>query len=438
MKREINIDYIGVVRREGEGFIYEERKIVANERLAELLRTMTEDENKTILDMQECFAEYFVKDEKMVYNYVLPHLYKMPFVDRVCYPEFMTAERYENERAKVAESVEYEEDVAATLAKYDVEIKEWFLDNALRYIAAVDFATTAEQIRQDPNVIISSHEEMGWSKWEHVLNDDIKITLNTNLGMGVVSYMIVDVSYRGIVLPSFSHFVKHYNVRPYELLSHTIAYTAERQNWEHVLHFICNVLCDNGWIYDYGGAELAALEKALNVIAADPSAVLNKMYNESHGDTYLSAVDNMLQTDYDKYERYPMESVMAFKARKITDVLMLVNSLHLWADIYPYAREVADYIEQLNRELSKTLWEDIATQHQKIERLNERLAPLTVQWRDIEERIDENPEDAEMLISKGRLDEKIDTLLNEIVARNGFMKTLQQCYAKITKAGILN
>ena len=438
MKREINIDYIGVVRREGEGFIYEERKIVANERLAELLRTMTEDENKTILDMQECFAEYFVKDEKMVYNYVLPHLYKMPFVDRVCYPEFMTAERYENERAKVAESVEYEEDVAATLAKYDVEIKEWFLDNALRYIAAVDFATTAEQIRQDPNVIIASHEEMGWSKWEYTLNDDIKITLNTNLGMGVVSYMIIDVSYRGVVLPSFSHFVKHYNVRPYELLSHTIAYTAERQNWEHVLHFICNVLCDNGWIYDYGGAELAALEKALNVIAADPLAVLNKMYNESHGDTYLSAVDNMLQTDYDKYERYPMESVMTFKARKITDVLMLVNSLHLWTDIYPHTTEIVDYIKQLNCELAPTLLEEIAVQHQKIERLNERLAPLTVQWRDIEERIDENPDDAEMLISKGRLDEKIDTLLNEIVARNGFMKTLQQCYAKITKAGILN
>ena len=438
MKREINIDYIGVVRREGEGFIYEEREIVANERLVELLRTMAEDENKTILDMQECFAEYFVKDEKMVYNYVLPHLYKMPFVDRVCYPEFMTAERYENERAKVAESVEYEEDVAATLAKYDVEIKEWFLDNALRYIAAVDFATTAEQIRQDPNVIIASHEEMGWSKWEHVLNDDIKITLNTNLGMGAVSYMTVDVCYRGIVLPSFSLLVKHYDVRPYELSSHTITYTAERQNWEHVLHFICNVLCDNGWIYDYGGAEVVALEKGLKAIATDPSDALNKMSDKPKSETYLSAVSNMLQADCDKYERYPIETATVFKARKITDALRLVKSLRLWTDIYPYAREVADYIEQLNRELSKTLLEDIATQHQKIERLNERLDPLTAQWRDIEAQLDENPEDAEMLISKGRLDEKIDTLLNEIVARDGFMKTLQQCYAKITKAGILN
>ena len=436
--KKINIDYIGVVRREGECYIYEERDIVANEELNGQLRAMAEAEDKSILDMQTCLAEYFGDGDHKTYDYVLPRLYKIPFVDRVCYPDFVVEQQYENERAKVAESVEYEDDVEVTLAAYNSEVKGDFLDKALRYIAAVDFATTAEQIRQDPNVIIASHEEMGWSKWEHVLNDDIKITLNTNLGMGVVSYMIVDVSYRGIVLPSFSHFVKHYNVRPYELLSHTIAYTAERQNWEHVLHFICNVLCDNGWIYDYGGAELVALEKALNVIAADPSAVLNKMYNESHGDTYLSAVDNMLQTDYDKYERYPMESVMAFKARKITDVLMLVNSLHLWTDIYPHTTEIVDYIKQLNCELAPTLLEEMAVQHQKIERLNERLAPLTVQWRDIEERIDENPEDAEMLISKGRLDEKIDTLLNEIVARDGFMKTLQQCYAKITKAGILN
>ena len=38
---------------------------------------------------------------------------------------------------------------------------------------------------------------------------------------------------------------------------------------------------------------------------------------------------------------------------------------------------------------------------------------------------------------KGRLDERIDTILNEIIARNNFMKSLQQCYAKITKLGIL-
>jgi hypothetical protein len=80
----------------------------------------------------------------------------------------------------------------------------------------------------------------------------------------------------------------------------------------------------------------------------------------------------------------------------------------------------------------------IARQQQKIDKLNERLDPLTASWRDIEERLDEDPEDAETLISKGRLDEKIDTLLNEIVARDGFMKTLQQSYAKIAKSGILN
>ena len=438
MKREINIDYIGVVRREGKRYIYEERDIIANEKLNEQLRTMAEAEDKSILDMQACLAEYFGDGDHKTYDYVLPHLYKIPFVDRVCYPDFMIEQQYENERAKVAESVEYEDDVEATLAAYNSEVKGEFLDKALRYIAAVDFAATAEQIKKDPAVILSSHEEIGWSKWEYDLGDSIKITLNTNLGMGAVSYMTVDVCYRGIVLPSFSHLVKHYDVRPYELSSHTIAYTAERQNWEHVLHFICNVLCDNGWIYDYGGAEVAALEKGLKAIATDPSDALNKMSDKPKSETYLSAVSNMLQADCDKYERYPIETATVFKVRKITGALRLVKSLRLWTDIYPYAREVADYIEQLNRELSKTLLEDIATQHQKIERLNERLDPLTAQWRDIEAQLDENPEDAEMLISKGRLDEKIDTLLNEIVARDDFMKTLQQCYAKITKAGILN
>ena len=438
MKREINIDYIGVVRRENAEFVYEEREIAANEGLIEQMRTMAEDENKTILDMQACLAEYYGEGEKMAYNYVLPHIYKMPFVYDVRYPEFMTAERYEKERAKVAESVEFEEDVVATLTKYDNEIKEEFLDKALRYIAAIDFAATAEQIKKDSTVILSSHEEIGWSKWEYKLGDGIKITLNTNLGMGAVSYMTVNVSYKDVVLPSFSHFVKYYDARTYELSAHTIAYTAERQNWEHILRFICNVLCDNGWIYDYAGAEVTALEDGLKAIVADTSAVLNRMYNEPQSDAYLSAVGNMLQADCDKYERYPIESAVVFKAQKFTGALQLVKSLHLWADIYPNAMEVADYIERLNRELAPTLLEEIAVQYQKIERLNERLAPLTEQWRDIEEHLNENPEDAEMLISKGRLDEKIDTLLNEIVTRDGFMKTLQQSYAKIAKSGVLD
>lgn len=437
MKREINIDYIGVVRQVDEGYIYEEREIVANEELSEWLRTIAEDESKTILDMQACLAEHFGEGEKRVYNYVLPHLYKMPFIDRVSYPVFMTAERYENERAKVAENVEFEEDVVATLAEYDSEIKEEFLAKALRYIAAVDFATTAEQIKQDPTVILASHEEIGWSKWEYSLDDNIKIRLNTNLGMGAVSYMTVDVCYNGVVLPSYSPLVKHFEADAYELSKHTASYVAERESWESILRFICDILSNSGWLYDFSKMDINTFEEGLRAIATDPVAALNAMYYNPTREEHLSGVRNMLQTDIDKYESCPIESATLFKATKITEALRFGRGLREWASVYPYASVVADYIEQLNRELAPTLLEEIAVQHQKIERLNARLDPITEQWQEIEEQLDENPDCADSLVAKGRLDEKIDTILGEMVTRDGFMKALQQCYAKITKAGIL-
>ena len=104
----------------------------------------------------------------------------------------------------------------------------------------------------------------------------------------------------------------------------------------------------------------------------------------------------------------------------------------------PIGTEVAEYIEEQCRLIMEELPTLIARQQQKIDKLNQRLDPLTATWLEIKERLDEDPENAENLISQGRLDERIDTILNEIIARDSFIKSLQQCYAKITKSGVLN
>ena len=52
MKRQINIDYIGVVRKEKENYLYEEREIIANQELIDKLQAILEDDTKSILDMQ--------------------------------------------------------------------------------------------------------------------------------------------------------------------------------------------------------------------------------------------------------------------------------------------------------------------------------------------------------------------------------------------------
>lgn len=146
----------------------------------------------------------------------------------------------------------------------------------------------------------------------------------------------------------------------------------------------------------------------------------------------------MLQKDCDMLERYPMESAELFKANKLSEALSFVESLREWMDIYPLVGEVAEYIEEQCRLIMEELPTLIARQQQKIDKLNQRLDPLTATWLEIKERLDEDPENAETLISQGRLDERIDTILNEIIVRNDFMKSLQQCYAQIAKSGVIH
>ena len=50
MLNEINIDYIGVVRKKEENYLYEEREITTNKKLIDKLQAIAEDDTKRLLD----------------------------------------------------------------------------------------------------------------------------------------------------------------------------------------------------------------------------------------------------------------------------------------------------------------------------------------------------------------------------------------------------
>lgn len=135
MLNKINIDYIGVVRKEDDNYIYEEREITTNKKLINKLQAIAEDDTMSILDMQVCMHEAFGGAPKPVHRVVLPENYDTPFVFPSKYPDFISEEHYENECQKVAESV-HEEDAPEELKKHNHERKEEFITTALRYIYA--------------------------------------------------------------------------------------------------------------------------------------------------------------------------------------------------------------------------------------------------------------------------------------------------------------
>ena len=442
MKRQINIDYIGVVRKEGENYLYEEREITANQDLIDKLQTIAEDDTKSILDMQACMREAFGDAPKPVHRVALPENYDTFLVPPASYPNFIDEEQYENECQKVAESV-CEEDAPEELKEHNRERKEVFLATALRYIYATDFATAEAEIIKDESVVLYSHERLGWKGWKYSPSEDILIALNTTFGMGACSDTYLDIKYKGRRLTAYSPLVQHFKADAFALGMNTRSYLAERDNWTMLLPLICGI-CQRAQLSSYDLAEKWIKDDVdtficgLKEIVADPASVLTVMHDSPSKVEFLFGVENMSQNDGDMLERYPVESAELFKARKFSDSLHFTKSLREWADIYPLAAEVAEYIEEQCRLIMEELPTFIARQQQKIDKLNQRLDPLTATWLDIKEQLDEDPENAETLISQGRLDERIDTILNEIIARNDFMKSLQQCYAKITKSGVLN
>lgn len=442
MKRQINIDYIGVVRKEDENYLYEEREITANQELIDKLQAIAEDDTKSILNMQACMHEAFGDAPKPIHSVALPENYDTFFVLPASYPNFIDEEQYEKECQKVAESV-CEEDAPEELKEHNRERKKEFLATALRYIYATDFTTAEAEIMKDESVVLYSHERLGWKGWKYSPSEDIVIALNTTFGMGVSSNTYLDVKYKGRRLTAYSLLIQHYEADAFVLGMNTRSYISERDNWTMLLHLICDI-CQRAQQSSYDLAEKWIKDDVdtficgLKEIVADPASVLAAMHDSPLKIGCVYGVENMLQKDGDMLERYPVESGELFKVRKLSDALHFTKSLREWADIYPSVAEVAEYIEEQCRLIMEELPTLIARQQQKIDKLNQRLDPLTATWLEIKERLDEDPENAENLISQGRLDERIDTILNEIIARDSFIKSLQQCYATITKSGILN
>ena len=442
MKRQINIDYIGVVKKEGENYLYEEREITANQELIDKLQAIAEDDTKSILNMQACMHEAFGDAPKPVHRVALPENYDTFLVLPAKYPDFIDEEQYENECHKVAESV-CEEDAPEELKEHNRERREEFLATALRYIYATDFTTAEAEIMKDESVVLYSHERLGWKGWKYSPSEDIVIALNTTFGMGACSDTYLDIKYKGRRLTAYSLLIQHYKADAFALGMNTRSYLAERDNWSKLLHLICDI-CQRASQSSYDLAEKWVKDDVdtficgLKEIVADPASVLTVMHDSPSKVESLFGVENMSQKDGEMLERYPVESAELFKARKLSDALHFTKSLREWADIYPSAAEVAEYIEEQCCLIMEELPTLIARQQQKIDKLNQRLDPLTATWLEIKERLDEDPENAENLISQGRLDERIDTILNEIIARDSFIKSLQQCYAKITKSGVLN
>ena len=481
--KNINIDYIGVVKENNGAYKFEQVPILESLELKSQLQAMCKNPNRTLLDMQDAFA-LGVKTDKKAYNCCLPHEYKSAYINYVFYPQFKTYEAYQADKdakiqeitANVKTYVISEEEKAERIKEkvqgYDQSLKKAFLEDAVRYIEAMDFAATRAHIKTMDAVKMSSHEFIGWTILKYPINEDLVITVRTNFGYGSSSHFFVNVCYKGIDLLPYSATVNYYYADMQDIIAYTRNYQVKRESWQKAL---CEVADWSDktkagiehFAYEWLQNEITEMMDGLQYIKRTPRLALDDIVKKGSSDQDSLVSVRSISADETKiYSAYPDELALVFKMEKISNALCLLKKLKEASTLYEQANQSIADIKELNISIAPEIQEAIERLKSEIAALKEqKLAPVECKLSEIEDipirkRVNEvyewlqkrtyifrdgfdnlyakkHQEYASIIEQIKELNNQRSKIKTEIHVRRKFMERLQTCYANIANANLL-
>lgn len=101
--RIINRDYIGFIKKEDNFLKYDEFEITTPRELIDTIKKMGEDDNNTIMDIQNFFSEHFFQgnSKKTTYNHMYPNAYTSIFNVGASSPVFYNAKEYPFDKIEI-------------------------------------------------------------------------------------------------------------------------------------------------------------------------------------------------------------------------------------------------------------------------------------------------------------------------------------------------
>lgn len=403
MSKNINIDYIGVVKENNGAYKFEQMPILESLELKIQLQAMCKNPNRTLLDMQDAFAMQ-VKTENKVYNYCLPYSYSSAYIDYyIFYPELKTYETYQADRdAKIQEitdlikNYEIPEDdkakrIKEKVSEYDLSLKEAFLQEAVRYINAMDFTATCSYLRTLDSVKMFSHESARWTTKLYHINEDLIITVLTNFGYGSSARFFVNVCYKGIDLLPYSATVNYYYAKMQDIIKCTRNYIPCRESWLTALVFVADLSNKakagidefaHNWIRN----EVTEMMDGLRYIKHEPKRALDNILKNKLSDTCtLVAVRNMNEDEDNTYKAYPHELALVFKMEKISNALCLLEKLKEASIIYEQANQAIEDIKELNIVIAPEIKDAIERLNNEVHSRETELAQTQIELAKAEE-----------------------------------------------------
>lgn len=409
-KMIINRDYIGVIEEVDGRLNYVKIPTGVDYSLISDLRALINDENATVIDMQKRFDRSFPQEQfkSVEYNYVFPHQYRDAYIGVTTYPYFYTnPNEYDSDTQKACEKIQMKickrltDGRCETVNLYsEDEIKQYirlyhqyrkcsfgegwleygyneivnriqFYQNRIcypyeRFIYAFYFRQKIQELEQLPAIKMFSTDAIGWKTYPYEINDDIKITVESNFAYGSAAYFFCNLAYKGINILPYSAVVNYYKVKWSQFTRYTRKYEPSCDNWENVLCFVADVanLAKHNvdefikkWIYEELRTMIEGLHNLIDNPETDPGIIqirrLIKSDDNGHRSNtgYFRMVIDCDGSDVREYEALPDEKIVAYKAEKISGCINLLRNLKKLKNVYEYAGYCIDEIKKMNLQI---------------------------------------------------------------------------------------
>jgi uncharacterized small protein (DUF1192 family) len=388
--KDINKDYICVVKEENGYLKYCEIDIPQDDALIKEFGEMANNDELTVLDIQEKFIKAYPPNCNIYkrttteypngyYNYLYPIIYMAAYVDGVVgYPPIWTQEKYEHHIEDVENyfrSIEcsslYSKDsinvdpqklaiindkIELRLLQEAKELRNKFYDNCKRYIYAHNYAKTAELLLKNDCCRMISTDQRGWKGYRFNLNEFVSVFVSTNFAYGPSSYFFCNLSYKSIDILPYSTIVKYLRIGWMDITRYTRQYEVCRDSWKYVFEFVVNAanmakFTPDLFVETYITREIKTMMEGLRRIMENPKEILEQMLMEKLWETpigHYNRVFNCSNADRDDYAVAPEEKIIAFKMEKTSHSLLFLDNLRKIKDIIPMVENYINEIIQMN------------------------------------------------------------------------------------------
>ena len=411
VSKGVNEDSIPVVRKNGSNLEYTEIIIEKKyEYLISLIKKALYNDSLLLIEIQNTFS-YIFTGNPIGYNFCFPHDYSEAFVDSADYPKIYSQEEYDSEIKRVRtdyinkeneklnkkkeegkiddhlyqEAIErVKEEAEQRAIERMTEIKDSFVKKSIRYIQAYEFYTALNKIKTDKVNVMYSTEEIGWTKFNYSINNNVDVNFKSNFCYGRSAYFHITLIYKGVEILSYPKLVQYYYANMFDFIDCTESYKPERHNWKPALSFVvdqANWAVENEdafvqkWIID-GTKEMVL---GLNEILNSPNTVIDKLIKSNMDDSALYAVRNITKDEIAEYEVYRHEMTIAFQAEKLSGSLLLIPNLMKLCSLYSDIKSIIHEIEHINREFFPKLHNAIIALSNKIDSLSNKIDSLQVE-----------------------------------------------------------